>query len=219
MATVTVENYLKALLALADPTGKVSISDLSRSLGVSTPSANSMVKKLAERDLVNYEKYKPLSLTAAGRKAAALVVRKHRLTEMFLVERMGFGWEEVHAIAEQIEHVNSPDFFTRMDEIMGHPTLDPHGSPIPDAEGRFIQTHRRRLSDCQAGQTVTIVGLAHDSNDFLHFLNDRQLKLNSDLVIHHREVFDGTLTVSYPGYDRVTLSQTVADRLLVLQQD
>jgi len=105
MATVTEENYLKALLALADTTGKVTISELSRSLGVSTPSANSMVKKLAERGLVAYEKYKPLSLTRAGRKAAALIIRKHRLTEMFLVERMGFGWEEVHAIAEQIEHV------------------------------------------------------------------------------------------------------------------
>lgn len=215
MATVTEENYLKALLALADTTGKVSISDLSRSLGVSTPSANSMVKKLAERGMVAYEKYKPLSLTPTGQKTAALIIRKHRLTEMFLVERMGFGWEEVHAIAEQIEHVKSPEFFARMDELMGHPTLDPHGSPIPDADGHFIKTHRRRLSDCQAGQTVTIVGLAHDSNEFLHFLNDRELKLRSSLTIHHREAFDGTLTVSYPGHERVAFSKTVADRILV----
>lgn len=215
MATVTEENYLKALLALADPAGKVSISDLSRSLGVSTPSANSMVKKLAERGLVNYEKYKPLQLTPAGQKAAALIIRKHRLTEMYLVERMGFGWEEVHAIAEQIEHVKSPNFFSRMDELMGHPTLDPHGSPIPDANGHFAETHRRRLSDCQAGQTVTIVGLAHNSNDFLHFLNDRQLKLQSTITIHHREAFDGTLTVSYPGHKNVALSKTAADRILV----
>jgi len=98
---------------------------------------------------------------------------------------------------------------------MGHPTLDPHGSPIPDAKGNFHKTHRRRLSDCQAGQTVTIVGLAHDSNEFLHFLNDRKLKLKSTLTIHHREAFDGTLTVSYPGHERVALSQTVADRILV----
>lgn len=215
MPTVTEENYLKALLALADTTGKVSISDLSRSLGVSTPSANSMVKKLAERGQVAYEKYKPLRLTAAGQKTAALIVRKHRLTEMFLVERMGFGWEEVHAIAEQIEHVKSPDFFSRMDELMGHPTLDPHGSPIPDADGHFTQIHRRRLSDCQAGQVVTIVGLAHHSNDFLHFLNGRELKLQTNLTIHHREAFDGTLTVSYPGHEHVALSKTAADRILV----
>lgn len=217
MPTVTEENYLKALLALADEEGKVSVSDLSRSLGVSTPSANSMVKKLAERELVNYQKYKPLSLTVAGHKAAALIVRKHRLTEMFLVEQMGFGWEEVHAIAEQIEHVKSPDLFQRMDELMGHPAVDPHGSPIPDADGHFATaTDRRRLSDCRAGERVTVVGLAHDSNDFLHFLNDRSLRLQTRLTIIQKEKFDGSMTVSYGNYDRATFSKTVTDRLLVL---
>ncbi len=215
MSTPTEENYLKALLALSGAEGKVSVSDLSKSLGVSTPSANSMVRKLAERGLVNYQKYKPLQLTKAGRKAAALIVRKHRLTEMFLVEQMGFGWEEVHAIAEQIEHVDSPGFFTRMDELMGHPTVDPHGSPIPDADGNITAKNRRRLSECGAGETVTVLGLDHDSNDFLHFLNDRDLGLGAQLRIHHREAFDGSLTLSYPGHDRVTFSKVVGDRILV----
>ena len=215
MATPTEENYLKSLLALADGEGKVTVSELSKSLGVSTPSANSMVKRLAERKLVSYQKYKPLQLTKAGHKAAALVVRKHRLTEMFLVEQMGFGWEEVHAIAEQIEHVKSPAFFTRMDELMGHPTVDPHGSPIPDAEGRITTTTRHRLSDCPAGQTVTVVGLAHDTNDFLHFLNDRQLRLQTAITIHEREAFDGSMLVSYGDHERVTLSKVVGDRILV----
>ncbi|TXF91614.1 metal-dependent transcriptional regulator [Neolewinella aurantiaca] len=215
MATVTEENYLKALISLADAEDKVAVSELSRALGVSKPSANSMVRKLADAGLVRYEKYKPLRLTAAGRKAAALIVRKHRLTEMFLVERMGFGWEEVHAIAEQIEHVKSPVFFSRMDELMGFPTIDPHGSPIPDKDGNYVKTHHRRLSDCDSGQTVTIVALAHDSNEFLHFLNDRDLKLKSVLTIHHREAFDGSLTVSYSGHDNVVFSKIVADRILV----
>jgi DtxR family Mn-dependent transcriptional regulator len=216
MPTVTEENYLKALLALSDERGKVTVSDLSRSLGVSTPSTNSMVKKLAERGLVNYQKYKPLSLTPAGHKAAALIVRKHRLTEMFLVEQMGFGWEEVHAIAEQIEHVKSPDLFQRMDELMGHPTVDPHGSPIPDANGHFTTANdRRRLSDCQPGEQVTIVGLAHDANDFLHFLNDRKLRLQTRLTILQKERFDGSMTLAYAGYDSATFSKTVTDRLLV----
>jgi DtxR family Mn-dependent transcriptional regulator len=215
MATVTEENYLKALLSLSDAEGKVAVSELSRALEVSKPSANSMVRKLAESGLVHYEKYKPLSLTAAGRKAAALIVRKHRLTEMFLVEQMGFGWEEVHAIAEQIEHVKSPDFFSRMDELMGYPTVDPHGSPIPDKAGNFVRTDHRRLSDCAGGQTVTMVGLAHTSNDFLHFLNDRELKLNSVIKVHYREAFDGSLTISYPEHEKVVFSKVAADRILV----
>lgn len=215
MATVTEENYLKALISLADAEGKVAVSELSRSLGVRKPSANSMVRKLAEAGLVYYERYKPLRLTPEGRKAAALIVRKHRLTEMFLVEQMGFGWEEVHPIAEQIEHVKSPDFFSRMDELMGYPTVDPHGSPIPDKAGNFVKANHRRLSDCTGGQTVTIVGLAHNSNDFLHFLNDRQLKLNSVITVHHREAFDGSLTISYTGHQEVVFSKVAADRILV----
>ena len=216
MSTTTEENYLKTLLALsADTEGKVSVSDLAKALAISTPSANSMVKKLADRGLVSYQKYKPLQLTKSGRKAAALVVRKHRLTEMFLVEQMGFGWEEVHAIAEQIEHVDSPAFFARMDELMGHPQVDPHGSPIPDKDGNITSKNRRRLSECGAGETVSIVGLDHNSNEFLHFLNDRDLSLGTSLSVHHREAFDGSLTLSYPGHDRVTFSKVVAERLLV----
>ncbi|MCP9236646.1 metal-dependent transcriptional regulator [Lewinella sp. JB7] len=215
MATPTEENYLKALLSLTDEDGKAGISELGKALGVSTPSVNSMVRKLSDRGLVEYRRYQPLRLTPAGRKAAALVVRKHRLTEMFLVEVMGFGWEEVHHIAEQIEHVDSPDFFTRMDKLMGHPTVDPHGSPIPTAEGEIQSPDHRRLDECLVGETVTITGLEHSSSDFLHFLNDRDLSLRTELTIHRREEFDGSLTVSYPGHDREVLSKVVASKLLV----
>lgn len=138
MASVTEENYLKALFILVSERGMATISDLSSLLKVSLPTANSMIKNLKKQDLVNYEKYKPLSLTEKGKREAALVLRKHRLTEMFLVTKMGFGWEVVHEIAEQIEHIDSTIFFERMDELMGHPTIDPHGSPIPDKEGRVF---------------------------------------------------------------------------------
>ena len=121
MASHTVENYLKALFALANEAGEVGISDLSDHLAVSKPSVNSMAKALQQDGFLKYEKYKPLKLTAKGKKAAALVVRKHRLTEMFLVEQMGFGWDEVHDIAEQVEHVKAPAFFDRMDELVGFP--------------------------------------------------------------------------------------------------
>lgn len=216
MATPTVENYLKALYLLADAAGQVSVSELAASLDVSKPSANSMVQKLHERGLVVYRKYKPLSLSPAGRKAAALIVRKHRLTEMFLVEQMGFGWEEVHVIAEQIEHVKSPAFFDRMDELMGYPDTDPHGSPIPAADGSVVlPASRQRLSDCAVGQQVAVVGLDHTSADFLHFLNDRSLALGTELTVLDREAFDGSLTVRYGGREAVVFSKVAGDKILV----
>ncbi len=215
MATPTEENYLKAMLALADEEGRATISQLGQSLGVSTPSVNSMVRKLSERGLVDYRKYRPLMLTAAGRKAAALVVRKHRLTEMFLVEVMGFGWEEVHPIAEQIEHVDSPAFFGRMDTLMGHPKLDPHGSPIPSADGHIHAPEQRRLAECAVGESVTVTGLENSSDDFLHFLNARGMSLHTVLEIHGREDYDGSLTVSYADHPREVLSKVVASKLLV----
>jgi DtxR family Mn-dependent transcriptional regulator len=215
MATPTEENYLKALLALADEEGKTTISELGQSLGVSTPSANSMVRRLHERGLVDYRKYKPLTLTPTGRKAAALVVRKHRLTEMYLVERMGFGWEEVHAIAEQIEHVDSPALFARMDELMGHPSIDPHGSPIPTAEGEIVEETYRPLDEVAVGETVYLRALGHSSNAFLHFLNGRDLALHTKLRVTAREAFDGSVTIAYAGHPAEVLSQVVASKLLV----
>ena len=215
MATPTEANYLKALLALADEEGRATISQLGQALGVSTPSVNSMVRKLSERGLIDYRKYQPLRLTADGRKAAALVVRKHRLTEMFLVDIMGFGWEEVHSIAEQIEHVDSPAFFNRMDKLMGHPQVDPHGSPIPDAEGEIRATEQRRLDECTPGETVTVTGLENSSDDFLHYLNARGMSLHTELEILTKESFDGSLTVAYAGHPREVLSKVVASKLLV----
>ena len=215
MPTPTEENYLKALLALADAESRVQVSKLGQALSVSTPSVNSMVRKLSDRGLVEYRKYQPLLLTERGRKAAALVVRKHRLTEMFLVDVMGFGWEEVHNIAEQIEHVDSPALFSRMDKLMGHPTVDPHGSPIPAADGSIQSLSHRRLSECLVGEMVTVTGLDHSSNDFLHFLNGRELSLGSVLTIVHREDFDGSLTVDYGERRGEVLSKTVANKLLV----
>jgi len=215
MASPTVENYLKALFSLSNEEGKVSISDLSKTLGVSPPTANNMVRKLSERGLVNYKKYKPLFLTPEGRKEAALIVRKHRLTEMYLVERMGFGWEEVHDIAEQIEHVKSPDFFNRMDELMGNPAFDPHGSPIPDEQGIITKPNRQCLSDCKPGQTVTVVGLAHRSNDFLLLMNDKEIALQTVMRILSKQLFDGSLVVTYPGHTKEVLSKVITDKIMV----
>src|SRR5690606_2976618 len=119
----TVENYLKAMFNLSEKNGEVSVNDLSKVLQIKMPTVNNMVKKLAAKGLVNYQIYKPVSLTKEGENAALLIIRKHRLTEMFLVEKMGFGWEEVHEVAEQIEHIHSPKFFAKMDEILDYPQV------------------------------------------------------------------------------------------------
>ncbi len=215
MYSQTEENYLKSLYLLSNPKGEVSISELSNLLNVSLPTVNSMVKNLKSRELVNYEKYRPISLTKKGMKESAAVIRKHRLTEMFLVTKMGFGWEEVHDIAEQLEHIQSPVLFERMDQLLGFPKIDPHGSPIPDKEGEIIFVSQTKLSDCKRGDKVKMIALSYSSTDFLNFLNSRNLKLGTILEIMSVEPFDGSMTLCYNNHPAEVLSQIVCESLLV----
>ena len=215
MSSHTEENYLKALLKLADENGQINVSDLSTEMEVRMPTVNSMVKKLDAQGLVVYEKYKPLTITPAGRTRAALIIRKHRLTEMFLVKKMGFGWENIHEIAEQVEHVQSEAFFDRMDEMLGYPTVDPHGSPIPDKQGRIQELSYVPLSSCKPSQTVQLAALTNSSSDFLEFLNSRKLALGTELRILSREAYDQSMVVSYGQHPNETLSEKVSERLLV----
>lgn len=215
MNSQTEENYLKALFILADESGKVGVNDLSRFLGIKMPTVNSMMKKLAEKKLIRYLTYKPVTLTEAGKKEAALIVRKHRLTEMYLVEKMGFGWDEVHDIAEQVEHVSSNLFFEKMDELLGYPKFDPHGAPIPDRHGKVEVSYQIKLSECIVGETIKLSGVIHSSDDFLRFLNSKNLKLGTILTIDLIEAFDGTREVSYDGRRNVVLSQIACEKLLI----
>lgn len=215
MASQTEENYLKALLHLVNEQGEISVTELSKKLKIASPTANSMIKKLAVKGLVNYKKYKPLSLTAKGKKRAALIIRKHRLTEMFLVEKMNFGWEEVHPIAEQIEHVDSDLFFNRMDEILGFPAVDPHGSPIPDKNGEIKWKSYDKLSDCKVGDTVVLSGLMNSSSDFLTYLNTKNLGLGTKIKINAVEPFDQNMSVTYGLDKQEVFSKVVCDNLLV----
>ena len=215
MHSLTEENYLKALFNLSNIKGEVSVNELSKRLEIKMPTVNSMMKKLAEKKLVFYESYKPLRLTEKGKKEAGLVIRKHRLTEMFLVQKMGFGWEEVHEIAEQIEHLQSSLFFEKMDALLGYPTVDPHGSPIPDKSGKIDLKHYEKLSDCKAGETVILAAVIHTTDEFLKFLNTRELHLGLKMKIKSVEIFDGTMVVSYNKRSSETLSHTVCERLLV----
>ena len=215
MFSTTEENYLKALFTAANVDGEVTVNELSKKLEIKMPTVNSMMKKLAEKKLVYYETYKPLKLTEQGKKEAALILRKHRLTEMYLVEKMGFGWEEVHDIAEQIEHLSSPAFFKKMDELLGYPKFDPHGSPIPDGSGKMKWLHYRKLSECKPGETVTLSAVTNSSDEFLKFLNSYGLQLGTELVIKAVEAFDGTMTINFGRKKSKSLSRVAAEKILV----
>lgn len=214
MNSLTEENYLKALYHLVNDNDEVSVNDLSRQLNIKMPSVNSMIKKFADKKWVKYESYKPIKLTESGKKEASLIVRKHRLTEMFLVEKMGFGWENVHEIAEQLEHIHSEVFFDKMDEILNCPKVDPHGEPIPDKDGNVIQPDFKKLSKCQENEIVELASVTTSSEEFLSFLNKRNLSLGTEIKVLQREDFDQSMKVFY--YDQEeNFSKTVCDRLLV----
>jgi DtxR family Mn-dependent transcriptional regulator len=215
MISLTEENYLKALYNLSDTKGEVNVNEISKGLKIKMPTVTSMMKKLAEKKLVHYESYKPLRLTEKGKKEAGLIIRKHRLTEMFLVEKMGFGWESVHDIAEQIEHIQAPGFFEKMDELLGYPKIDPHGSPIPDKNGRMELKQYNKLSECKAGDTIKLCAVIDTSAEFLKFLNSREIHLGLKIKIKSVEPFDRTMIVSYGKRNSETLSHTICERLLV----
>lgn len=212
------ENYLKALYSLTEKNGNATINLISKKLNIKMPTVNSMTKRMLDKGLVSHESYKPVELSAEGKKEAALIIRKHRLTEMFLVEKMGFGWEEVHQIAEQIEHINSPLFFDKMDELLCYPKLDPHGSPIPNKNGQVESFSRVSLASIPLKKQVEFVAVADSSEDFLKFLNKKELQLGALLKIIFIEPFDGSLQVELESKEVIDLSALAAQKILVLKQ-
>ena len=215
MYSLTEENYLKALFNIANETGEVNVAVLSKRLDIKMPTVTNMMKKLSGKKLVHYESYKPLHLTEKGKKEAGLIIRKHRLIEMFLVDKMKLGWEDVHDIAEQIEHIQSSVFFEKMDELLGYPKVDPHGSPIPDKNGKVVWKEYNKLSDCKVGETVKLAAVINTSSDFLKFLNTREMRLGLKIKIKSIEPFDKSIIISYGKRQAEALSNVVCERLLV----
>ena len=215
MPTQITENYLKTLFILFHEGMDLTITNISKRLEVTLPTANSMIKKLQEKGWVEYEKYKPVRFTEKGQRQAAQIVRKHRLTEMYLSEKMGFGWEEVHEIAEQIEHIKSTKLFDRMDELLGFPTIDPHGSPIPDKSGNLDRKTYYLLSDMEAGNKVILKALKDSSSEFLIYLNKNNLSLGTEIEIIEKEEFDGSMVLKYASQKAIGLSSKICERLLV----
>ena len=215
MPTQTKENYLKAMFFLSQKNFDVTITELSNQMSVSKPTANSMVRKMEEKGWISYQKYKPLKLTNKGEKMGALIVRKHRLAEMFLSEVMGFGWEEVHEIAEEMEHLKTEMFFDRMDEILGFPTKDPHGSPIPDKNGRIPQSNYLNLTSIKEGRRVVLAGLVSSSKELLLYLNRKNITLGTEFTVSQIESFDKSFEITLKEGPQFVMSFSVCKCLLV----
>lgn len=214
MISLTEENYLKAIFHLSNEENTVTINELSKFLNVKMPSVNNMMKKFAEKKWVIYEKYKPLIITDSGKREAALIVRKHRLTEMFLVEKMNFGWDNVHEIAEQLEHVHSELFFDKMDEILSYPKYDPHGEPIPDKEGNIIAQDLQKLSKCKVGEKVIFSSVTSSDDAFLSFLSAKKIELGKIIQVLEIEKYDQSMTIEIEG-KQLTISKMVCEKILV----
>lgn len=215
MISLTEENYLKAIFHLRNDNNTVTVNELSKFLNVKMPSVNNMMKKFALKNWVIYETYKPLKITEEGKKEAALIVRKHRLTEMFLVEKMNIGWENVHEIAEQLEHVHSELFFDKMDEMLQYPKFDPHGEPIPDKEGNIIALDLQKLSNCKIGDKIIFSAVTVSDDDFLTYLNSKELELGKKLEIIEIEKYDQSMTILKDDGIKTTLSKMVCEKILV----
>lgn len=215
MISLTEENYLKAIFHLRDEDNTVTVNELSKFMNVKMPSVNNMMKKFAQKNWVIYESYKPLKVTKEGSKEAALIVRKHRLTEMFLVEKMNFGWENVHEIAEQLEHVHSDIFFEKMDEILQYPKFDPHGESIPDKDGNIHAQDLQKLSSCKIGGQVIFSSVTVSDDEFLNYLNSKELELGKKLEILEIEKYDQSMTILKDDDSTITLSKMVCEKILV----
>lgn len=213
--TFSEENYLKAiyhLTTLLDT--EVSTNAIAEMMETKASSVTDMLKKLAEKDLVNYKKYQGVSLTENGKLAAKMIVRKHRLWEVFLVEKLDFSWDEVHDIAEQLEHIKSEQLINRLDDFLGNPTEDPHGDPIPDAKGQIIKVEKQLLSELPENKTGICVGVKDTSSDFLKYLDKQGISLGSKIEIVGKETFDLSLKIRVDDKE-LTISNKIASNLFV----
>lgn len=207
------ENYLKVIyhLSLVSPKG-VNTNAIAATLETKASSVTDMLKKLSEKNLVSYQKYQGVTLTQEGQMAAKMIVRKHRLWEVFLVKKLDFSWEEVHEIAEELEHIKSEKLINKLDEYLDFPSLDPHGDPIPNRNGEIITMHKLLLSNAKIDEEYICIGVKNSSTEFLQFLNKLNLSLGTTLKVVAKEDFDGSLTVILND-KKITVSNKIAENL------
>lgn len=216
MLSQSEENYLKAIYTLLELQGEaVSTNLLSEKMSTKPSSVTDMVKKLSDKNLISYQKYQGCELTELGKKMALQVIRKHRLWEVFLVNKLNFGWDEVHEIAEQLEHINSTKLTDRLEDYLGFPRFDPHGDPIPDKNGVIEKLKKSvTLSDMKIKSRGAVIGVEDGSSDFLQFLNRYNIGLGTEIFILEKFSFDSSVLVKINDRE-ISFSSLVSNKIFL----
>jgi DtxR family Mn-dependent transcriptional regulator len=215
LTTSAEENYLKAIFKIAEKEpGAVLTNALAAEMGTSAASATDMLKRLSDKQLVAYEKYRGVNLSETGSRIATDLIRKHRLWEVFLVDKLGFAWDEVHDFAEQLEHIQGEHLTERLDDFLGNPRFDPHGDPIPDAEGKWLRRAQTRFLNLISGQRGVVTGVDDHSPSFLQYLGELGLGLGAELELLERIAYDQSSKVRIGTNDAI-LSEKVGQNLFV----
>lgn len=213
----TIEDYLKAIYHLSETSDwKVSTNALASYLDIKSPTVSDMLGKLQQKKLITYKKYYGVSLTKGGEQVAINIIRKHRIWEVFLHEKLEFGWEEVHEIAEQLEHIESVELTNRLEAFLGFPKFDPHGDPIPDQNGKIKERKAVCfLKDLSIGENAIIVGVNDSSSDFLKYLKQQNLELGQELLVEDKFEFDDSLKVKLNSKVDLHLTKFVSENITV----
>ena len=212
------ENYLKAIYHLGNSSQKgVSTSDIANKLDTKASSVSDMIKKLSDKKLVEYKKYYGVNLTKKGKLIAASVVRKHRLWEVFLVDKLNFTWDEVHDVAEQLEHIKSKKLMEELDSFLGFPKTDPHGDPIPDKKGNLQTIEKTLLSNLKKGESGICIGVKDSSSDFLQYLDKQNIKLGDQIKVMDKEAFDESTHIQIANRN-MNISKKIAANLYIQLQ-
>ena len=215
MFTLSEENYLKAIYHLEAISNKgVSTNAIAEKLVTKASSVTDMIKKLSDKKVLVYKKYKGVTLTDLGRKTAANVVRKHRLWEFFLVDKLNFSWDEVHDVAEQLEHIKSQKLINQLDAFLGFPSHDPHGDPIPDKEGNLKTIDKILLANLHKNESGICVGVNDSSSDFLRFLDKKGITLGKKITLLEKEDFDDSSLILVEG-KKLSISNKIANNLYI----
>ncbi|WP_298222300.1 metal-dependent transcriptional regulator [Flavobacterium sp.] len=213
--TLSEENYLKTIYHLTSVSdAEVSTNAIAEKMETKASSVTDMLRKLSEKDWINYKKYQGVSLTEKGKLAAKMIVRKHRLWEVFLVEKLHFAWDEVHDIAEQLEHIKSEQLINKLDNFLGNPTKDPHGDPIPDSNGKIIAIEKVLLSEVLPNQKCQCVGVKDSSAAFLKYLDNNKIALGTAIKMLSEEEFDLSLKIEI-DHKEMVISHKIASNLYV----
>jgi DtxR family Mn-dependent transcriptional regulator len=214
--SMTEENYLKAIFSLSSAAeGRVSNQLVAERLDVNPASVTDMLRKLHEKRLIDYNRSDGAKLTKEGYKLAVKTVRKHRLWETFLFHKMNFSWDEVHEVAEQLEHIQSDKLLDELDKMLDYPQFDPHGDPIPDANGKLPVVKSKPLSEAGVSRKLKVTSVTDNSTAFLKYLDKQGIGLNDNLMIKEIVEFDKSLLVELKGKREVFLSKEAAGKILV----